>query len=142
MRLKRDVVYEYQVNGRPILSPDRDIEVTLTDIYSADSGMDESGVAHHVLIRPNSHTWVIRYSFLTEEEFLYMTGLFQGRVASLLAMTKHHDQGMSNFTFTYWDRQYTDSDYRSCVAYCQNVTYTHRSRGGLYINVSFKICER
>ena len=142
MALKRGPVYEYQVDGRPILNPDQDIEVTLTDIYSNDSGMDESGVDHRVLIRPNVHTWVIKYSFLAEDEFLYMTGLFQGRVASLEALKKHVDRGMSKFTFTYEERNYTAFEIRSCSAYCQDVTYTYRNRKGMYINVAFKICER
>ncbi len=62
----------YQINGQPLLAPDMGVELTFTDLDSADSGRDEAGFMHRTVVRHKVPSWRFVYSSLTEAEYAYM----------------------------------------------------------------------
>lgn len=73
MRSKTDL---FAVNGKPLLVPDAPATVNYTDLESSDSGRDETGVMHRVVIRHKVPAWNFSYSHLTDEEKQYMESIF------------------------------------------------------------------
>lgn len=43
--------YDFQIDGKPILMPDEDADISKADLDSEDSGRDESGVMHRQVVR-------------------------------------------------------------------------------------------
>ena len=86
MRAKTNL---FLINGQPMLAPDADASVNYEDLDSSDSGRDQSGVMHRVVVRYKVPSWSFTYSHLTEEEKRYMEGLFPDE---------------PTFTFTHPDR--------------------------------------
>ena len=116
---------DYKVNGKPLLVPDADVSMSFADLDSSDSGRDESGVMHRIIVRERVGTWGFNYSKLTAEEYKYMRSLFAGN---------------SEFTFTHRD---LDGNVVETRAYCSNdsITY-HNARLRVYMNLKFNIIER
>lgn len=116
--------YDFLIDDKPILSPDAGVTISLADLDSDDSGRDESGFMHRVVLREGVKTWGLSYSFLTAEEYLYVTGLFKGK---------------SMFTVTYRD---VDGSKATCTAYCAKHSIVYQNaRTGLYKNLKFNIIE-
>ena len=115
---------DYLVDGVPMLIPDVDVELTFTDLDDSDSGRDESGVMHRIVVRERVRSWAFQYSWLTAEEYVYMTNLFAGKGA---------------FTFRFKD---ADGVWKNCRAYCSNHSITfHDAALGVYKNLKFSIIE-
>lgn len=66
----------FTINGKPMLVPDGNVSISYEDLNASDSGRDESGVMHRIILRHNVATWKFSYSHLTEEEKQYMESLF------------------------------------------------------------------
>ena len=114
----------FLVEGSPLLVPDADVELTLTDLDDSDSGRDESGVMHRIPVRERVRSWSFQYSWLTAREYAYMTGLFAGR---------------STFDFRFQD---ADGVWKTCRAYCSSHSITLRDASrGLYRGCKFSIIE-
>lgn len=64
------------INGKPMLVPDEEITPSYEDLDDSDTGRDESGVMHRIVVRYKVESWPFAYTFLTEEEKQYMEGLF------------------------------------------------------------------
>lgn len=115
---------EFKIGGTPILAPDANVEMTLTDLDSGSAGRDESGVMHRVRVRRRVKTWAFQYFALSREEFHYMEELLSGS---------------ATFTFTYPD---TDGTQKSCRAYCSNTGLTYENaKLGLFRNYKFTVIE-
>ncbi len=91
---------DFLIDGAPILAPDAGLSVQLTDLDSPDTGRDESGVMHRLVVRRRVHSWELNYTQLTEGEYRYMESLFAGKTA---------------FTLTYRD---PGGERAQCTAYC------------------------
>ena len=115
---------DYKVDGRPILVPDADIALSFADLDASDSGRDESGMMHRIVVRERVGTWDFRYSSLTAGEYQYMRSLFAGK---------------PEFYFTY---RAVDGRLVTTKAYCSNdsITY-HNARLGVYQNLRFTVIE-
>lgn len=115
---------EYKVDGNPMLVPDADVSISRTDLDDSDSGRDESGVLHRIIVRERVKTWGFNYATLSKEEYLYMIKLFEGK---------------ADFYFEYRD---VDGSVKTTRAYCSNdsITY-HNARLGRYMNLKFNIIE-
>ena len=115
---------DFKIDGKPMLVPDADVALSFADLDSSDSGRDESGVMHRIVVRERVATWGFNYSRLSAEEFKYMRALFAGK---------------ADFTFTYRD---LEGYLVETKAYCSNdsITY-HNARLGLYQNFKFNIIE-
>ncbi len=115
---------DYQIDGKPMLVPDADVSMSFADLDASDSGRDESGVMHRIMVRQRVGSWEFHYASLTAQEYKYMRSLFAGK---------------ADFTFTYRDPEGYLVQTR---AYCSNdsITY-HNARLGLYRNLAFSIIE-
>lgn len=76
----REFYNDFLIDDKPILAPDAGVELKLTDLDSQDSGRDESGVMHRIVLRKGVRTWDFSYSALTVEEYRYMLSLFENKV--------------------------------------------------------------
>lgn len=75
----RKFYYDFLIDDQPILVPDAGVELKRTDLDSEDSGRDESGVMHRIVVRKGVRTWGITYSALTAEEYRYLLSLFDSK---------------------------------------------------------------
>lgn len=117
-------IEDFKVDGKPMLVPDADVSLSFADLDSSDSGRDESGIMHRIVVRERVATWGFNYSSLTAEEYKYMRSLFVGK---------------PEFTFTYRN---LEGDLEETKAYCSNDSITfHNARLGLYQNLKFNIIE-
>ena len=115
---------EYKIDGTPILVPDADVELTLTDLDSGSAGRDEQGFMHRIRVRKRVKTWAFQYFALTREEWYYMENLLSQN---------------PTFRFTYPDM---DGTQKTCTAYCSNTGLTwHNARLDLYRNYKFTVIE-
>lgn len=65
----------FQINGKPMLAPDAGVEMSFEDLESGDSGRDESGFMHRIVVRHKLGVWSFAYSHLTKEEYAYMLSI-------------------------------------------------------------------
>lgn len=122
----RDLWDKFKVNGKPIFTPDADIEMLFSDLDSSDSGRDEGGVMHRIVIRYKVGKWTICYSTITEEEKQYMESLFPDA---------------EDFTFEHPDRIYFSKQV-SCQAYRSSYPITwNNAVTGLWKNYKLVIVE-
>lgn len=116
----------YQIDGKPMLAPDENVEMSFSDLDASDSGRDESGFMHRIVLRRKVGTWNFHYTHLTQEEYAY--------ILSILPGTGH-------FTFTH--PSLTDcTQAESCTAYLSNYSIVwHSNRTRDYRNLKFSIIE-
>lgn len=115
---------EYLVDGVPLLIPDGDVEISMSDLDSEDSGRDESGFMYRFVAREKVRTWSFSYFALDTEDFRYLQNLFAGK---------------PSFTFQYRGE---DGHAASCTAYCSKSSIVlHNRKTGLYKNMKFNIIE-
>lgn len=74
MRTKTNL---FTINGKPMFAPDEEIDIQYNDLDASDSGRDESGFMHRIVVRYKLGTWSFVYSHITEEELQYMESLFE-----------------------------------------------------------------
>ena len=115
---------EFLIDGKPMLVPDADVEMTFTDLDDADSGRDEAGFMHRIVARYRVGAWAFSYFRLTREEYRYMRSLFANK---------------ADFLFTYRDAQGQPVQIR---AYCSNdsIVY-HDALHGEYRNFKLSIIQ-
>jgi hypothetical protein len=112
----------FKIDGKPILTPDEDVVLEYYDLDSEETGRDESGVMHRIILRKDVKKWNIPYGALTLEEYQYMESLFAGK---------------STFTVSY-----SDPEYGTCIAYRSQRAFTIRnSRTGDLRGYSLSIIE-
>lgn len=110
---------DYTVNGRPLLDSGEEAERSYSDLDSADSGRDESGVMHRQVLREKVGTWSFCYPLLDAEDYAYLKSLFDGQATFIFG----HPEG-------------------SCTAYMSKYSILVKShRTGLYKNMKFNIIE-
>lgn len=66
----------FQIDGQPMFAPDADVGFSFEDLDASDSGRDESGVMHRIVVRYKLGIWSFEYADLTEEEKQYMESIF------------------------------------------------------------------
>ena len=120
----RTKLEQFAVNGVPLLVPDTEVTADYEDLDAAESGRDESGVMHRIVVRHKVASWGFTYTHLTEEEKQYMEKLFPEA---------------ATFTFTHPDR--VDSG-KLVQTECYRSKYGIRwlnARTGLWGGYSFRI---
>lgn len=75
----RKLFYDLLIDGKPVLVPDSDMVVELSDMEHSDSGRDEMGYQHRIVLRRNVKTLTLPYGILDAEEYRYMESLFGGK---------------------------------------------------------------
>lgn len=120
----RKLYLDFRIDDVPILVPDQDLEIEYNDLDSDETGRDESGVMHRVVLREGVRKVTLNYETLTREEYLYMRSLFAGK---------------SQFVVTYRDHDGYEADFE---AYHSSHSITVRNaRTGLYKNYKVSIIE-
>ena len=120
----RSYYTDFKIDGRPVLVPDENVEISQNDLDSEDTGRDESGVMHRIVLRERLKTFGFNYGHLTAEEYRYMESLFAGK---------------PEFVFSY---RGVDGNMAECIAYCSNNSITLRNaKTGDYRNYKFNIIE-
>jgi hypothetical protein len=69
----------FQIDGKPMLAPDSGVSVSWQDLDGADSGRDQAGNMHRVVMKYDVGTWGFRYTALSDEELAYLQSLFSGK---------------------------------------------------------------
>lgn len=114
----------YQINGMPMLAPDENVEMSFEDLDASDSGRDESGVMHRVVVRHKVGSWTFSYSQLTQDEYAYMLGILPKAGC---------------FTFTH-PKLSDCTQTESCTAYLSGYSIVwHSARTKDYRNLKFSI---
>lgn len=122
--MKRDYCNEYMVDGQPLLAPDMNVNISENDLDSSDSGRDEAGYMHRIVIRPGVKTWEFVYTVLDAEDYIYIQSLFTGK---------------ADFEFTY---RAPDGSLVSTRAYSAKRSIVLRNYAtGDYKNLKFNIIE-
>lgn len=123
MRAKSDL---FTINGQPILAPDEDVTMSYEDLDSSESGRDEAGNMHRVVVRYKVGTWSFEFDYITEEEKNYMESLFPDEPTFELGHPSRRDASV----------QETTTCYRS--KYSLN---WRNAKTGLWRNYKFNIIE-
>ena len=114
----------FKVDGKSLLTPDEDVEISVSDLDAEDSGRDESGYLHRIVVRRRVHTWKFPYKILTAEDYSYIKSLFDGK---------------DTFQFEGLD---ADGETIFCEAYCsQSSIVLHNHKTGICKNLKFSIIE-
>ena len=116
----------FLINGQPMFAPDADISFSFEDLDSSDSGRDESGVMHRIVVRYKVMSGSFEFSHITEEEMQYMESLFGDAPDFLFT---HPSRTNSNELVT-----------TRCYRSKYGITW-HNARTGLWRNYKFSIIE-
>ena len=115
---------DFLIDGMPIITPDANIAISLEDLDSEESGRDEAGYMHRIVLREGVRKVPLSYAHLQIEEYLYMESLFKGK---------------STFRV---DCRTVDGNLQSFTAYRAKHSITvHNARTGEYRNYNFSIIE-
>ncbi len=119
------LTYLYQLDGKPMLTPDGEVQMQFTDLDSPESGRDEAGFMHRITLRRKVASWSFCYSHLTQKEYTYMQSILPG----------------DTFLFTYPDPA-DPAKSKTTRAYLSQYGISFRNaRTGEYRNLKFEIIE-
>ena len=62
----------YKIDGKPLLAPDAGVVMSFEDLDAAESGRDEAGFMHRIMVRRKVGVWEFTYSHLTSREYAYL----------------------------------------------------------------------
>lgn len=122
--MNRQYFTDFLIDGQPILAPDENVTISYEDLDSSESGRDESGVMHRIVMREGVKKIPLSYAFLNRDDFLYMESLFKGK--------PHFEVQFRDF----------DGSKLSFTAYRSKHSITIQNvRAGIYKNYTFSIIE-
>lgn len=67
---------QFLINGKPMFAPDADIVFSYDDLDDEDSGRDEAGVMHRIVILYKVMSGAFEFCHLSEADYVYMESLF------------------------------------------------------------------
>lgn len=91
----------FKINGKPMLVPDSEVAASYADLDSEETGRDENGVMHRLVVQYKMGTWGFVYSSLTEEEKQYMEDLFPDEPDFVFTHPSRKDAAVSTETRCY-----------------------------------------
>lgn len=91
----------FLIDGKPMLLPDADMDMSFEDLDSASAGRDASGVMHRIMVRQKVGKWGFVYSRLSTEEYAYMEGLFQGKASFQFTFPSLTNRGQNTTVTAY-----------------------------------------
>lgn len=65
----------FQINGQPMIAPDQDVAMRFEDLDAAQSGRDEAGFMHRIVVRSKVGVWEFSYSHLTGAQYRYLLSI-------------------------------------------------------------------
>lgn len=90
----RQYYFDFLIDGQPILAPDEDVTISYEDLDSEESGRDEGGYMHRIVLREGVKKIPLSYAFLNREEYLYMESLFRGKPSFQVECRDEHGTPM------------------------------------------------
>ena len=116
----------YKINGKPMPVPDEGIEMSFEDLDDAQSGRDESGFMHRIVVRSKVGVWNFNYSHLTQQEYAYLLSILPTG---------------GSFTFTH-PSQVDSTLSEDTTAYLSKYGIVwHSARTNTYRNLKFSIIQ-
>lgn len=116
----------FKIDGQPMFAPDADMEMQFSDLDAPETGRDESGFMHRIVVLHEMGTWSFVYSSITEAEKNQLNSLFAGK---------------DDFVFTH-PGKHDASTPETCIAYRSQYGISWRnSKTGQYRNCKFNIIE-
>ena len=91
----------FRINDSPMFAPDEDVVMSYSDPDSDESGRDESGVMHRIVVQYKMGTWSFTYSSISEREKQYMESLFPNAPDFLFTHPSRLDVGETEVTRCY-----------------------------------------
>ena len=76
MAVTKSLADFFMINGTCMFAPDADVVMSFEDLDAPDSGRDEAGIMHRIVVRYKVGKWQFEYAYITEEEMRYMEALF------------------------------------------------------------------
>lgn len=64
------------INGQPMFAPDANIDFSYDDLDDEDSGRDESGYMHRIVVRYKVMSGTFSFSKISQTEYEYMESIF------------------------------------------------------------------
>ena len=123
MRVQSDI---FKVNNVSMFAPDEDIDMSYEDIDSADTGRDETGTMHRIVVRYKVGKWSFNYKTIDEDDFIAMEDLFP-------------DEG--TFMFTHPSRRDPNTpETTECYRSKYSITWKN-ARKHIWRNYKFNIIE-
>ena len=116
----------YQIDGMAMVAPDADVQMSFEDLDGAQSGRDESGFMHRILVRRKVGVWEFSYSHLTRQEYAYMMSILP--------------QGGS-FVFTHPGRQDSTQPEQTQAYISRYGVVWHSAKTDSYRNLTFSVIE-
>ena len=116
----------YQLDGKPLIAPDQDVEMSFEDLDDAQSGRDESGFMHRIVARHKVGVWTFHYSHLTGDQYRYLLSVLP--------------KG-GTFAFTYPDPEQPGSSKRTTAYLSKFGVVWHSARTDTYRNMQFSVIQ-
>ena len=116
----------YCIDGKALVAPDADVEMSFEDLDSAQSGRDESGYMHRIVVRSKVGVWNFSYSHLTGAQYRYLLSVLP--------------RGGS-FRFTYPDPENPGARKHTTAYLSKYGVVWHSARTDTYRNMQFSIIE-
>ena len=91
----------FLINGEPLLCPDAGVKFSCEDLDSSESGRDQSGFMHRVVLRYKVPTWSFSYSGLSTEEKNYIESLFPDKETFMFTHPSRTDPAVMETTECY-----------------------------------------
>ena len=91
-----NLTQRYMIENTPVVVPNAGVQLRVSDIEAEESGRDESGYLHRVVLRAGLGTWVLRYRDMSQEEYAYMMALLPGAGSFLFTHPDKADPARSN----------------------------------------------
>lgn len=118
-----------QIDGKPLPEPTEPAEIGFADVESKDSGYDESGVYHRLVMRYGVLSCALTYGYLTNEECAYLLELLQNK-----------DTFQFTCPISSNSKEVTKTITRTC--YCSNRSAAlQRLKNGAWRDMTLKIQE-
>jgi len=116
----------FLLDGKPLVAPDGDMEMSFEDLDGAQSGRDESGFMHRIVARRKVGVWNFSYSHLTGRQYRYLLSVLPTG---------------GSFPFTYPDPERPGSQ-KTTTAYLSKYGVVWHSAGtDTYRNMQFSVIE-
>lgn len=118
-----------QIDGQPLPEPTAPAEINFNDMESSDSGPDESGVYHRVILRFGVLSCTLTYDYLDNRDCAYLMELLKNKSTFQFTCPVSSEDTDVNHTIT-----------RTC--YCTNHgAALQRLQHGVWRDMSLKIQE-
>lgn len=113
----------FQFDGKPIVPPDCELSMRFEDLDSAQSGRDESGFMHRIVVRQKVGVWDFSYSQLSGQEYRYMMSILPKSGSFIFTHPSPEDARVTRQTSAYLSG-YSAAWYSAATDTYRNLTFS------------------